>query len=221
MILYGVQFKNISTYEIKDCFSCVECGQTTHHLHIYQRVAHIYHIPFFPLGRICELQCAHCKAVTEHKAIFSKDLEQTKNAQELSNELKALKKTPRTPWTCYIGLAIVLAIGSIWGGYSYHNSLLVQEYLNQPKASKMLIVKLPGKEFSQYPYTFAYIDSIEEEKMMVYFGRISSTHQSNSSKDAKLALEEFKKGDYHRFEDPILVASDWLNDVQLMEIINK
>lgn len=103
MIFYGSKATKIGTESLFD--KCSNCGTSNSmEMVVYQRYAHIYWIPFFPIGKTVGTYCSHCKQVLPNKE-FSDTLKIS-----FSN-LKAASKTP--VWT-FTGLALA-AVLIVWG----------------------------------------------------------------------------------------------------------
>lgn len=102
MIIFGKGTSNIGHLLITNSV-CNYCGQEeTQVLTIFGNYAHIFWVPFFPLGRDGLITCTHCKYALEQKE-FSPELNQV----YLDN--KSQVKRPLWHWTG-IGLMGILIV---------------------------------------------------------------------------------------------------------------
>jgi hypothetical protein len=96
MIIYGSRSKELAREVLLD--KCTHCGTSNSiDMHVFQKYAHVFWIPFFPLGKTGVSQCDHCKQVLRLKEMPS-------SLKESYNIIKAQTKTPL--WM-FAGLAIV------------------------------------------------------------------------------------------------------------------
>jgi phage FluMu protein Com len=103
MIVYGTRSKLLAKELVTD--KCPNCGtQNSTEIHIYQKWAHVFWIPFFPIGKAVASQCGHCQQVLKEK-------EMTSSMQSITQDVKSKSKTPI--WT-FSGLAL-LAVLIVYG----------------------------------------------------------------------------------------------------------
>ena len=95
MIIYGSKVKQLATESIAD--KCPNCGNQNVQLYAFQKYAHIFWIPFFPIGKTIVSECSHCKQVLKAKDMSSSF---ALSAQNLKLQLK-------TPVWTFSGLALV------------------------------------------------------------------------------------------------------------------
>jgi hypothetical protein len=96
MLIYGSKATQIASKSLSD--KCTNCGaENSVQMAVFQKYAHVFWIPFFPIGKTGVTQCAHCKQVLEKKE-FSSSLLSTYET------LISDSKTPR--WT-FSGLAVL------------------------------------------------------------------------------------------------------------------
>jgi len=89
MIIYGIRNKELIKEHITDKYP--NCGtQNSIDMHVFQKYAHVFWTPFFPLGKTGVSQCDHCKQVLKLKEMPS----------SLTNVYENLKSQTKTPiWT--------------------------------------------------------------------------------------------------------------------------
>ncbi|NLO71197.1 MAG: zinc-ribbon domain-containing protein [Porphyromonadaceae bacterium] len=102
MIIYGSKATQIGTADIDE--KCPNCEtQNSVNMVIIQRYAHVFWIPFLPIGKKALTQCSHCQQVLEKKEFPS-------NFRGYYEALKIRSKTP--VWT-FSGAAL-LAFFILW-----------------------------------------------------------------------------------------------------------
>lgn len=97
MIIYGTKSTKLVVEPIGN--QCLNC-QTNHiiDIHVFQKYAHLFWLPLFPIGKTGASQCNHCKQVLRQKDMPA--------SLKLSfYNIKAKTKTPIWTWT---GLALIL-----------------------------------------------------------------------------------------------------------------
>src|SRR5687767_980352 len=96
MIVFGTRVKLLGTKPTTE--TCNNCGtQHSVQLSIFQKYAHVFWIPFFPLGKIAVSECNHCK-----QALRTNEFPpSTRLAYD------NLKRESKTPLWMFSGLALV------------------------------------------------------------------------------------------------------------------
>jgi zinc-ribbon family len=70
MIIYGSKAKQLAKEALID--QCPNCKtQSSVELYIFQKYAHVFWIPFFPLAKTAVTQCTNCKQVLKQKEMPS------------------------------------------------------------------------------------------------------------------------------------------------------
>ncbi|HMJ71511.1 MAG TPA: zinc-ribbon domain-containing protein [Cyclobacteriaceae bacterium] len=107
MIIYGSNSRHLKTIQLphEKCPNCGTAGSMI--VSVYNRYAHVFWIPFFPIGRKGASQCTNCQQVLEPKAMPT--------FLKLQYD-QALAQT-RIPIWSFSGLAILLAL-IVWVSYS-------------------------------------------------------------------------------------------------------
>lgn len=90
----GVRNKDICSVTVSN--SCESCGKNQAKINVYQSYLHIFWIPFFPLWKIRELECGHCKLKKDVKSL------------EKYRELKDVSL--RAPAFTYLGLIVIASL---------------------------------------------------------------------------------------------------------------
>jgi len=88
MIIYGSRGKHLHSEET-DLIHCLHCQeQRKHTIGRYGRYAHVFWIPFFPLGKKGVSECNHCKITLAPKEMN----------EQLKLAFQNAKKTRRHPF---------------------------------------------------------------------------------------------------------------------------
>ncbi|MCC6461709.1 MAG: hypothetical protein IT260_14640 [Saprospiraceae bacterium] len=106
MIFYGKKGSVLRTEQLTG-LSCPNCtSKDALYCAVAGSYAHIYWIPFFPLGKTLVSQCTHCKQVLEEKDM----------PHDLREHCQYLKQETKTPIWYFSGIAVIavlIVIGSI------------------------------------------------------------------------------------------------------------
>ena len=98
MIIYGSNATNIGEFTLPQA-ECAHCKERApQHVSVFGRYAHIFWIPFFPIGTVKVAECNHCKRTLKKKE-WSDELR--RKYDEQTGEVS------RPVWH-YAGLAVVL-----------------------------------------------------------------------------------------------------------------
>ena len=127
MIIYGSKATQLAKASISQ--SCPHCQQTNSiDMYVFQRYAHVFWIPFVPIGKTGVSQCAHCKQTLKFKEMSS--------SLKLAYQDVALQA--KTPYWTFVGVALVgvlLIISIIQSGvHDARTSILLQS----PQAGEVL-----------------------------------------------------------------------------------
>ncbi len=178
MIIYGSRNTQLKAAVVAD--KCPNCGtQNCIDMHVFQKYAHIYWIPLFPMSKTGVSQCDHCK--------------QTLTLQEMSMPLaqsyEQLASETKTPiWTFAGAVFIVGCI--IFGVISARN--------NDEKNAKLILAPQHGDVFEvktkENQYTLYKVEQVQGDSVFV---RLNDYETNTSS-----GLDDVKsKGDQAYSED--------------------
>lgn len=99
MIIYGTRSRELGSEWIQE--NCPKCNASNSlNMHIFQRYAHIFWIPTFPIGKIGISQCSSCQDV-------KKENQMQPEIKSLLPEIKSRTKAPIWMWS---GMVLVIAI---------------------------------------------------------------------------------------------------------------
>ena len=172
MIIYGTKTKELAKEHLID--KCPNCGtQNSIDMHVFQKYAHVFWIPFFPVGKTGVSQCDHCKQVLKLKEMPS-------SLRTAYDNLKVQTKTPI--WT-FAGLALVAALITI---------IIISDKKKAEKNAQLILTPQTGDIFEiktkDNQYTLYKVYQVEGDSVFV---------QVNNYETNKITgLDDLKKKDY-------------------------
>lgn len=99
MIVYGSRGKQLAHQSLTTpCPNCATSNSTE--MYVFQRYAHVFWIPFFPLNKLGVSQCNNCK-----QALRSRGL-----PPALKSEYETLKAQTKTPLWMFTGVALLAVL---------------------------------------------------------------------------------------------------------------
>lgn len=99
MIIYGSRSVKLAVEQVSD--SCPHCGTANSiELYVFQKYAHVFWIPFFPIGKTAVSQCNHCKQI----------LKKDEMPSSMISAYDRIKAKTRIPVWTFAGLALVGAL---------------------------------------------------------------------------------------------------------------
>jgi len=185
MIIYGSRATQLAKETISD--PCPNC-QTNNSLdmYVFQRYAHIFWIPFVPIGKTGASQCAHCKKVLKLKEMPS-------SLRVAYSNVAARTKVPF--WT-FIGVAIVGVLiinGIIQSGV---HDARTSQLLKSPQAGDILEVKKGIGDYTLYkvadvrPDSVAVLPLLYSVNQQSGLGKLGSGQYAQYSDEAKMYSRE-------------------------------
>lgn len=154
MIFYGTKASNIKNGQIINV-DCPHCETNTSMIYsVFGKYAHVYWIPFFPIGRVTVAECANCKRTYEYSELTPQI--QTKLQREKE------KEGAKTPIWMFSGLGIVAVLICIGIYSSGQTEKEEAEYLKNPKAGDVYEMKIENGHFST-----ARVDKVDKDSVYV------------------------------------------------------
>jgi hypothetical protein len=200
MIIYGSRSIKQAVEHISD--ACPHCGTTNStELYVFQKYAHVFWIPFFPMGKTGVSQCNHCKQ------ILKKD-EMPSSMLQAYDRIKAQTRVPI--WT-FAGVALVgvmIAAGFVSDKQKdERNATLIQA----PATGDVFEVKTKEGQ-----YTLMKVADVRGDSLLIQL------HQYETNKLTGLA-DLKRKGDAGYTEEVFVVLKDdvkaMVKDGEIIEII--
>src|SRR5579859_6905406 len=99
MIIYGSKATQLTREPISE--SCPHCqNSNTVDMYVFQRYAHVFWIPFVPVGKTGVSQCGHCKQTLKLRQMPA----------SFRSAYSSLSQSAKTPYWTFVGLGIVALI---------------------------------------------------------------------------------------------------------------
>lgn len=199
MIIFGSKATQVASETINE--KCASCGTPNSiQMTVFQKYAHVFWIPSFPMGKTSITQCSHCKQVLEKKE-FSRNLH---------TNYEILKSKSKTPIWTFSGIAIFTAF-IIWGGFiSKQKEELNANLILTPQKGDIYEVKLDRRQYTLYK-----VEKVSGDTVFILF------HEYETNK--KSGLRGLKnKGDAGFIEEePLLILKkDLKNMLETGEIMD-
>ena len=151
MIVYGTKAKQLAKEALTD--KCPNCGtQNSLDMYVFQKYAHLFWIPFVPIGKTGVSQCNHCKQVLKQKEMPA----QLKAAYD---NVKAQTKTP--VWT-FIGLALVVVLITSAIVSDKNKNAQNAKLIEAPHKGDVFEVRTPDRQ-----YTLIKVEEVKSDTIYV------------------------------------------------------
>lgn len=169
MIIYGSRNKEVAREHIVE--KCPHCGtMNSIDMHVFQKYAHVFWIPFFPMGKTGISQCDHCRQVL--------------NPKEMPASLRAaydnLKAGSRTPIWTFSGLGLIVLLVAF---------AIVQDKKKNEKNAKLIAAPIAGDIFkiktTDRKYTLYKVDEVSADSVFILINnyevnKLSGLHELES-----------------------------------------
>ncbi len=162
MIIYGTKATLLKSDSIFD--PCPSCGTNNSiQINVYQRYAHVFWIPFFPIGKTGVSACNNCKQVLK--------LNQMPASLRLSyDNIKAQSKMP--VWTFSGLFLIVLGIIAIMISEKQKDER-VGKLILSPKKDDVFEIKLKDNEYTLYK-----VQKVDGDTVYFYANKYQTNRQT-------------------------------------------
>ena len=149
MLIYGTKATLVA--KETEFEKCTSCGtQNSVELHVFQKYAHVFWIPFFPVGKTGVSQCGHCKQVLKVKEM----------PDGLRGAYERLKAQSRTPVWTFSGLALVAILITVGVINSKQEHARNAKLLNDPKKGDIYEVSNSSSRYTLYKVTDVIGDTV-------------------------------------------------------------
>jgi hypothetical protein len=155
MIIYGSKATHVATEHTAE--KCNSCGtQNSVQLNIFQKYAHIFWIPFFPIGKTAVSQCHHCKQVLK--------LNEFPSSTKLAYD--NVKNQKKAPFWMFSGLALV-AVFIVFSSY--------QSKLSAERNAALILAPVKGDIFEikteDNQYTLYKVANVQGDSVFIRFNQ--------------------------------------------------
>lgn len=172
MIVYGSKSKELAKEIVTD--KCPNCGaQNSIDMHVFQKYAHVFWIPFFPMGKTGVSQCDQCKQVLKLKEMPS----------YLKTSYENLKSPTKTPIWMFSGLALAAVLVAVGVFFDKKNDEENAKLILIPQRGDIFEIKTQDKQ-----YTLFKVDQVQGDSVFVQV--------SNYETNKITGLSDLKKKDY-------------------------
>lgn len=149
MIIYGSKAKELAKEIITD--KCPNCGnQNTIDMHVFQKYAHVFWIPLFPIGKTGVSQCDHCKQV----------LKLNQMPPHLKTAYTNLKAQAKTPIWMFIGSALIVALIIFAAIEGNEKDAKNAKLILSPQMGDVFEVKTKEGDYTLYKVALVEADSV-------------------------------------------------------------
>jgi len=136
MIIYGTKATLLKTEHVLQ--KCLSCSNPTLYINVYSRYAHIFWIPFFPIGKTGVSVCTNCKQTLKLKEM----------PESYKIDYENIKGQTKIPIWHFSGLFII-AIGSVALFYSdKQKKERIGKYVLAPKTNDIFEIRLKDDAFT-------------------------------------------------------------------------
>ncbi|WP_336518497.1 zinc-ribbon domain-containing protein [Pollutibacter soli] len=174
MIVYGTRSKELSKEHLVD--KCPNCG--THNsvdVYVFQKYAHVFWIPLFPMSKIGVSECSHCKQVVRSKEMSS----------TLKSNFEEIKSRVKTPIWTFSGLALIAIIITVGFISDKKKDERNAQWILTPQAGDFFEVRTDTRQ-----YTLFKVDQVEGDSVFI---RMSSYETNKISGLTDLKKKEFSE----------------------------
>ncbi len=161
MIIYGTNSKQLAQEILAT--TCPGCGsQNSVNMYVFQKYAHVFWIPFFPMKKMGVSQCTRCGQVLKLEDMPS----------PLTTAFNVLKATTKTPLWMFSGMALLAAIIIIVVISEKNNDKKKAQYILAPQRGDIFEIKTNWNT-----YTIFRVEQIMNDSVFVRF----NSYETNSS----------------------------------------
>ena len=139
MIIYGYRTTELTRRNLNE--KCAHCETPDSiQLQVYQKYAHIFWVPLFPLSKIGISQCTHCRQTLSNGQF----------PHAIEREYKIVKDGTKAPFWTFVGLALIaLMIGTGMINNQATNKLN-EERLAAPQNGDLYEIKTKERQYTLY-----------------------------------------------------------------------
>ncbi|MCS4436686.1 zinc ribbon domain-containing protein [Aquiflexum gelatinilyticum] len=178
MVVFGSKATEVATETIQD--KCANCGtQNSVQMTVFQKYAHVFWIPFFPIGKTGLTQCSHCKQVLEKKEF----------PVYLRSNYEILKQKGKTPVWTFSGIILLFFFFILGGIVSKQREEKNLMLIASPQAGDIYEIKIDYKQYTLYK-----VENIEGDTVFVLLNEYE-TNKRRGLSDSKIRRDESFSGE--------------------------
>lgn len=173
----------------KKCPHCSAVGTTE--MNVVAEYAHVYWIPFFPMGKKGISQCRQCKTVLEEKEMPT----------DLKTEYDLMRNEAKTPIWQFTGLGIlgiVIVLGYFASKESDKNDLA---YLNSPAVEDVYNYKIASGEYSLMRVASVNGDTVGVNLNTMQINKLTRIYKINKPENFDTSVVYFLKSQLLEMHD--------------------
>lgn len=149
MIIYGSRNIELAKEHILD--KCPHCGTSNSiDMHVFQKYAHVFWIPFFPMGKTGVSQCDHCKQILKVKEM----------PDSLRQSYENLKTSSKTPVWTFAGIALVVGLITLGIISDKKNDEKNAQLITAPQTGDIFEIKIKERQYTVYKVKEVSKDSV-------------------------------------------------------------
>jgi hypothetical protein len=177
MVVFGSKATEVATEIVQD--KCSNCGtQNSVRMTVFQKYAHVFWIPFFPIGKTGLTQCSHCKQVLEKKEF----------PVYLRSSYEILKQKGKTPVWTFSGIILLFVFFILGGIVSKQREEKNLILISSPQAGDIYEIKIDYKQ-----YTLNKVEKIDGDTVFVILNEYE-TNKRRGLSDFKIRRDESFSG---------------------------
>ncbi|RFZ94307.1 hypothetical protein D0C36_01765 [Mucilaginibacter conchicola] len=181
MIIYGTRAKAIKHEFVTE--PCPNCNTPNSiQISVWQKWAHIFWIPFFPIGKTGSSVCAHCRQVLDYRNM----------PQSLKIAYDNVKADAKLPLWTFSGFGVVAAIVVAIVISDKQTHKRVTGMIPALQKNDLLQIKLKNSA-----YTLAKVSRVKGDTVFLYL--------NNYETDQATGIDKLKSKDYSTKEDTLSV----------------
>ena len=153
MIIYGTNSKQLAQEILAT--TCPNCGsQDSIYMYVFQKYAHVFWIPFFPMKKIGISQCTRCSQVLKLEDMPS----------SLTSAYHVLKSKTRIPFWTFSGLVIMAVLIVFIRINEKNNDKKKAQYILAPQRGDIFEIKTNSNT-----YTIFRVEQVSSDSVFVRF----------------------------------------------------
>lgn len=197
MIIYGSKAKQLAKESLTE--KCPHCGtQNSIDLHVFQKYAHVFWVPAFPLGKTGVSQCNHCKQTLRLKEM----------PPALRSAYENVKSQTKTPLWTFVGAALFAVLIASVAFSESEKAANTEKYIAHLQANDLLEVKTDEGD-----YTYLRVNAVKGDTVYLQSNKQAATRESG--------LRKLSTAQTAFYEDLFAVAqTDLINQYKKKEILN-